>query len=182
MRVKPLIAIPLIAIALAGCSAQQPAPQASTATAEEKPLFTTDEEALAAAQAAYAHYLEVSDQIARDGGANPERLKGLVSNVLLAESTDFAEQIFKQGLHSEGSSLTDTFHIQGRSGNGSEEIISSYVCLRLSQVRIIDESGLDVTPSTRQDSLPMLLSFSINQKTQNLILDSSEVWTGSNFC
>ena len=52
MRVKPLIAIPLIAVALAGCSTEQPAPKETTAAADQKPLFASDEEALAAAQAA----------------------------------------------------------------------------------------------------------------------------------
>lgn len=182
MRVKPLIAVPLIAIALAGCSTQQPTEETSTAAAQEQPLFSSDEEALAAAQVAYANYLEVSDQIARDGGANPQRLKGLVSDELLDSSSDFANQILSQQLIAVGQSQTDSFHVQSRSISSEGETISIYVCLRLSGVRILDVSGQDVTPASRQDSLPMLLTFKADRSEPKLVLDSSEVWTGTNFC
>jgi hypothetical protein len=176
MRVKPLIAIPLIAIALAGCSAQQPAPQASTVTAEEKPLFATDEEALAAAQAAYAHYLEVSDQIARDGGANPESLKEVLSSQQYElEASSFKSYVSKQ-IHSTGQMSFDSLHIASLGINN----LSTYLCLDSSQSRVIDNAGIDVTPSERVDRWPLLVSF--ETKNGLLIVSGSETWPGTNFC
>lgn len=176
MRVKPLIAVPLIAIALAGCSTQQPTEETSTPAAQEQPLFSSDEEALAAAQAAYANYLEVSDQIARDGGANPERLKGLVSAQLFEEQKAGYLDVKNSGLLAQGSSHFDNFSIQ----SASADSISNYVCLRLSEIRVFDDLGTDVTPSGRNDNLPLELWWqAIGGK---LVLEKSEVWTGKNFC
>ena len=177
MRVKPLIAIPLIAIALAGCSAQTPTPQETTAATEQKPLFATDAEALAAAEAAYANYLEVSDQIARDGGANPERLKGLVSEDQYAiEIQNFAEYS-KAGFHSTGNSTFDTFHIS----NSNQNDFSSYLCVDVSTSRVINSEGIDVTPTTRSDRWPLVVNFSFRTDGTALI-SGSETWTGTNFC
>lgn len=176
MRVKPLIAIPLIAIALAGCAAQQPTPQQNSVAEEQKPLFSSDEEALAAAQAAYATYLEVSDQIARDGGANPERLNGLVSSSMLESQFQTYSSVLKSGLKAVGNSTFDHFALQKWDSNS----ISNYVCLNVEQIRVVDSSNNDQTPSDRPDLLPLSLSWSVSNGF--LILESSDVWTGENFC
>ncbi|MEY4533287.1 MAG: hypothetical protein RI926_1056 [Actinomycetota bacterium] len=176
MHLKPLIAIPLIAIALAGCSTQQPEPQASSTSAEEKPLFASDEEALAAAQAAYAHYLEVSDQIARDGGANAERLKGLLSDELMSSQLNTYSSVSKAGLKAIGASVFDRFQLQSWNG----EKLSNYVCLNVENIKVFDGLQVDRTPSDRPDLLPMSLSWSTNGG--KFVLESSDVWTGENFC
>ena len=79
------------ALLLGGCTPQsepvrpKPSPSAS-------PIFASDDEALAAATKAYAAYLEVSDEIAQDGGKNPERIGGFVSaDWLPSEISDFGE-------------------------------------------------------------------------------------------
>lgn len=176
MRVKPLIAIPLIALALAGCSAQQPAPKETTAAAEQKPMFATDEEALAAAQAAYTNYLEVSDQIARDGGANPERLKGLLSSEqYLLEVNSFQNYVSK-AIHSSGLTTFDSLHL----AESDAARISAYLCLDSSQSRVLDVNDKDVTPSNRVDRWPLLIHF--EYLNGNLVLSGSDTWTGTNFC
>jgi hypothetical protein len=145
-------------------------------------LFSSDEEALAAAEAAYANYLRVSDQIARDGGANPERLKGLVSEDLFLNSSDFAQQIREKGLLTIGQSEFKNFHLQKRLLTSESEEITTYLCLNVGDVRILDLAGGDVTPADRQDVLPMVISFSATKSSPNLIIESSDVWAGTNFC
>ena len=177
MRVKPLIAVPLIALALAGCSAQQPVPQQNSVSVEEKPLFASDEEALAAAQAAYANYLEVSDQIARDGGANPERLNGLVTSVQYSSELENYRSYSQAGLHASGTSTFDSFHIS----NPDLENFSAYVCVDVSSSRVIDFSGKDVTGVGRADRWPLVVSFSFDGNG-NALISGNETWTGTNFC
>ena len=175
MRVKPLIALPLIAIALAGCSAQQPAPKETTAAADQKPLFASDEEALAAAQAAYANYLEVSDQIARDGGANPERLKGLVSpDQYLSEVEPFTAMV-KEGSAQTGQSGFDSFHLQ----SVTSDEVTAYLCLDNSNVSMTTTSGETKSPSTPR--WPLLVKFNLDSNNK-LVLSGSETWSGTNFC
>ena len=142
MRFPALIAVPAIALALAGCSTQEPAAQPTSST-EVKPLFASDEEALAAAEAAYTNYLQVSDQIARDGGANPERLKGLVSTELYEEQLTGYRDVESKGLRAIGGSYFDEFKLQ----ENSSDFISTYVCLRLAQIQVIDSTGATVTPA-----------------------------------
>lgn len=177
MRLKPLIAIPLIAIALAGCSMPQPEPQSSSTSAEEKPLFASDEEALAAAEAAYAHYLEVSDQIARDGGANPERLKGLVTPGQYIIELQNYKEYSQSGLRSSGTSAFDSFHIS----NSDFNRFSTYLCVDVSNSKVLDASGLDVSPSNRENRWPLVVSFSFDSKW-NALISGNETWTGKNFC
>ena len=176
MRTKPLIAIPLIAIALAGCSAQPPAPKEATAAPEQKPLFATDAEVLAAAEAAYANYLEVSDQIARDGGANPERLKGLLSGDQYQSEVTSYQNYVSKGIHSSGQMTFDSLHI----ASSDSQNVSAYLCLDSSQSRVIDSAGNDVTPSSREDRWPLLVTF--ESKNGALVISGSETWTGTNFC
>lgn len=176
MRVKPLIAIPLIALALAGCSAQKSQPKESTTAAEQKPMFATDEEALAAAQAAYANYLEVSDQIARDGGANPERLKGLVSAQLLTESEGVFSDYLEKSIAVEGQTAFDSLHVAGISSKSA----SFYVCLDVGGTRLVSANVGDVTPAGRQSRLPII--FEISKTGGAFTIESSEVWSGRNYC
>lgn len=175
MRFPALIAVPAIALALAGCSAQEPATQPTTST-EVKPLFSSDEEALAAAEAAYANYLQVSDQIARDGGANPERLTSILSqSQYQIEKASFDGYVSKQ-IHSSGEMRFDSIHLS----NSGEDGVSVYLCLDSSQSRVLDSSNIDVTPSERVDRWPLLVSF--QNVDGKLIISGSETWTGKNFC
>ena len=177
MRVKPLILIPIVAVALAACSTQATTKPETTQAATEKPLFATDEQALAAAQAAYANYLEVSDQIARDGGANPERLKGLVSGDLYKDEAAGFQEIGNSGSQAVGSSSFDTLHLQSMDSKS----ISTYLCIDHSQIHLQNSKGDDVTSPTRIDRYPLLVTFTF-QPDQTLIIESSETWSGQNFC
>ena len=175
MRVKPLIAIPLIALALAGCSAQQPAPQQNSVSVEEKPLFVSDEEALAAAQAAYANYLAVSDQIARDGGANPERLKGLVSESMYQSEKATLDSFIEKQIVMNGQTTFDSSHVQEVTQNS----VSMYLCLDTSSAGLSSISGT-VNQATAS-RWPLIVTMS-NNGSGNLVLADSQTWSGTNFC
>ena len=176
MRVKALILVPLVAVTLTACAAQVTPAPTSTEAVTEKPLFATDEEALSAAQAAYANYLEVSDQIARDGGANPERLEGLVSPELYKESADVFKSYLSNSSHVDGSTQFDSLHISEITTSSA----SYYVCLDVSNTRILSSIGMDQTPPDRPSRIPLI--FQIQKASNNFTIESSEVWTGRNFC
>ena len=175
MRVKPLIAIPLIAIALAGCSAQQPSPKETTAAADQKPLFASDEEALAAAQAAYANYLEVSDQIARDGGANPERLKDVVTADMYLSEKSTMDSYVEKNIFMQGNTLFDTSHIQ----SVTDHAVTMYLCLDTSQAGLSNLEGPVI--GNTSDRWPLLVTMSADS-SGTLLLSDSQTWSGTNFC
>ena len=175
MRVKPLILIPIVAVALAACSTQATPKPESTQAASEKPLFATDEEALAAAQAAYANYLEVSDQIARDGGANPERLKGVVSSSQYEEEISPFDQLSSSGETMSGSSTFDKLHIQAVSSKS----VTAYLCLDNSRLVLNKSDGTQQQSSNPK--WPLLVTFT-ESSNGSIVLSGSETWTGTNFC
>jgi hypothetical protein len=164
-------------VSVAGCAAAPTAsPAGSSAPSAAAPLFASDAEALAAATAAYSKYLEVSDQIARDGGANPERLKPYVSASLLEQQVKEYQAIAGKALHAAGSSSFNSLKLQSRTVSG----VSAYVCLDVSGLRVLNAANSDVTPSSRQSKIP--LSISVASATSGFLVDSSDVWTGTNFC
>ena len=175
MRVKPLIAVPLIAIALAGCSTQQPTQETSTSVAQEQPLFSSDEEALAAAQAAYANYLEVSDQIARDGGANPERLKGLVSESMYQSEKATLDSFVEKQIVMNGQTTFDSSHVQEVTQNS----VSIYLCLDTSSAGL--SSNSETVNQATASRWPLIVTMS-KSGSGNLVLADSQTWSGTNFC
>lgn len=176
MRLLPVLAISIASLTLVGCSTTTPEAIPTSSSVEQAPAFASDEEALAAAQAAYAEYLSVSDQIARDGGSNPERLKPLVSGDQYSQEINSFEAYSSGGLRSVGEMTFDTFHKAGQ----DQSDISFYLCLDSSQSRVFNELGEDVTPHERVDRWPMYVTFSINKS--KLLVASSETWSGQNFC
>ena len=175
MRAKPLIAIPLLAIALAGCSAQPPTSKETTSANEQKPLFATDAEALAAAEAAYANYLEVSDQIARDGGANPERLKGLVTPEMYLSEKSTLDSYAKKSIVMSGKTLFDTGHIQ----SVTENSVSMYLCLDTSEAGLSAPEG--PVNGSSINRWPLIVTMSV-VSSGKLLLADSQTWPGTNFC
>ena len=69
---------------LAGCGGGDPIPTLPP-TPSATPIFASEEEALAAAEDAYAAYRGMSDQISAEGGANPERIAPFVTESRLAD-------------------------------------------------------------------------------------------------
>ena len=120
-------------------------------------MFASDEEALAAAELAYRNYIAVSDQIANDGGAGAERLEPFVSEELYRQQAQEYADVLSQGLRATGASTFDTFNLE--SYDTESGVIRAYVCIRVSNIRVVDMAGLDVTPSTRNNDLPLQIAF-----------------------
>lgn len=175
MRLLPVLAISIASLTLVGCSTTTPEAIPTSSSVEQAPAFASDEEALAAAQAAYAEYLSVSDQIARDGGANPERLRDIVSPNLYKEMESAFNSMKDDGLHSVGVTTFDSLHIEKRDDNSA----SIYLCVDVSQNLLFNTTGENVTPSSRMNRVPLVVNFVFNGAP---IIEASEVWSGANYC
>ncbi|MBK5239106.1 MAG: hypothetical protein JJE28_08380 [Actinomycetales bacterium] len=182
-RVAVLCLATLAVFVLAGCSnIAQPAPPQASLVVEATPMFASDEEALAAAEAAYRNYIDVSDQIARDGGAGLERVKSFVTRNVFSQDREASALYTSGNLHASGSTGVDSFRAQTLRITDSESILDAYVCLRFDTLRILDISENDVTPSTRSNNLPLVIKLVATEPTSDFLLSASEVWTGTNFC
>jgi hypothetical protein len=180
MRIRSTVALGALVLALSGCvptAEPHPIPPTPTVT----PVFATEEEALAAAEAAYREYLAVSDAIAADGGANPERLRPLVTDEYFDEvSSSFLA--YEQGrLHTRGTSKFQDFNLASLDQTSNSASIDAYVCLLVGDVRVFDTSDHDVTPIARRDRLPLQITL-LSNGNDKLQLTRSESWSGEDFC
>ena len=178
MRALTTIAAVAIGVMLlSGCLPQQPtAPPPPEPTAA--PIFASDEEALAAATAAYSAYLAMSDLIAADGGANPERLEPFVTADRLVEDVAQFVEFAGSGRHLTGMTLFDSVSLQ----RFDDQMVAVYLCIDVSAVRLLDSANEDITPVDRPDRIPLEVGFETATKSGRLPLAYSDVWQEGSFC
>ncbi len=176
-----LAAAGAVALLLSGCTGGAPAASPSPSADAAEPIFATDEEALAAAVEAYEAYMAVDAQIGEDGGSDPERILGVVSEEysldVIAEYEDLADHGYKVT----GTSTIDTTSLVEKAGNESHAVVTIYACVGVGTTRIIDAGGIDITPVNRDPETPLVLVFA-GTNADELKLTRSDLWTGSDFC
>ncbi|WP_157487651.1 hypothetical protein [Leifsonia sp. Root112D2] len=166
----------LLALAmLSGCVPA--ATHTSTPTPEATPLFATDDEALAAATKAYAAYLKMSDTIAHDGGAHPERIKAVAMAAALSESLKGFAEYRDAKAHSQGLRSFDSLQLQSI----QSEAVTFYVCDDVSKVDVLDDSGASLVSPSRNPRTPFLVTAS-SKSASSLLISSRAVWEGKNLC
>ena len=181
-RTRTAVAITAVAlVALSGC-APEPSPIVPEPTSTTPPLFASDEEALAAAEEAYREYLRVSATISSEGGKDPERIAPLVSPDLKEQTVESSRLLLDQGRRTVGEYSFDSASLQqyADAGDGTAQIVA-YMCTDVTAVRILAADGADVTPN-RPNRLPLELVFSATGPPTELILESSDLWSGEDFC
>ena len=185
MRIPPLavgLAV-VVTLLLSGCLPLEPT-VSPTPRPSSTPVFASEEEALAAAEAAYARYLEVSDAIAADGGANPERLQQLATPEWFLQEQVAFEEFASSGNHQTGSTSFRNSELQQLidEGGGAASVVM-YVCLDASATRIVDGGGVDVTPANRPTSVSLEVTFDVpSADPSHLRLANNEPWPGESFC
>jgi hypothetical protein len=167
----------LLALPLSACTtaAQDPPP---THTASASPLFTSDADALKAATDAYAAYQRTSDEIAHDGGADPERITTYVTQEQLTRELEGFAAFRTSNRHTTGKSTFDSATLARRDLAHGE--LEMYLCQDLSKTKVLDEHDSEVRIAGRRLRLPMDIQFvRIDGK---LLISRSEVWSGKDFC
>ena len=150
-------------------------------TPTSTPIFASEEEALAAAEAAYAAYNEVSALVTSEGGIAPERLAPFVTEAQLQDELETATLYREQGIHTEGRASLIRTELQQFSESGDVVDVVIYACLDIEAVRVIDASGTDVTPVDRAALVALEIAFE-GREPGPLLLASSDLWSDSSFC
>jgi hypothetical protein len=176
------VAAAIVVTGLAGCAPDSPTPDRSP-SATATPVFASDAEALTAAEAAYAAYLKVSDEIAHDGGANPERLSEVATGQIEKDDLAGFQEFRKNGWHSSGASQLKSARLQfidSRGGVASAQAVSVYLCEDISGVDVLDDLGNSVVSTSR----PAYQSFQVafNLVAGVLIPSDREPWPDSSLC
>jgi len=167
---------------LPGCTGDAPivlpSPESSTA-----PVFATDEEALAAAEVAYGEYLEASNAITGKKAADPQDIAPHIHPEYLPEILDSIQDLREKRLHSSGPLTVDSVTLQQYEDDLQGPVtVAVYLCVDASNARLLNESKEDVTPANRADRVPLEVTFESEERTSNLLMKSSDMWTGDDFC
>ncbi|QDE35413.1 hypothetical protein FIV50_11830 [Microbacterium foliorum] len=149
------VAVVLVAIALGqllGC-APGPAP-VPTPT----PAFASEEEAFAAAEEVYRAYFDALSARAR-GDSEPDPQEFLTS--LALESDIEAQRSLREwGLRASGEAKILSFRGTEASVGEPTAKVEGMVCIDVSEFRVVDAGGIDVTPPDRGDVVAQLVEFS----------------------
>ncbi|TFD61017.1 hypothetical protein E3T39_07915 [Cryobacterium suzukii] len=160
------------------------APSDAAAPTEVPPVFASDEDALAAATAAYAAYEALSDSITAEGGTGGDRIASAASTTYLPDLLNGFDGFSKKGLLSRGASTYDSARLIRSSVETHGGVsIELYLCSDISAVRLFNLAGVDVTPPQRTNRIPLQVGFiSSAAEPSLLLLDKEDVWSGKNFC
>ncbi|MFB4351206.1 hypothetical protein [Microbacterium sp. CR_7] len=140
-----------LASALAGCgTSSAPAPTPTTA-------FASEAEAFAEAEKVYRAYNEAGN--ARNAGlTEPEPQQFLVGEAL-ERDIDAQNTFAANGLSVTGEVVVAGFNPVSADTNDSRASVIGIVCLDVSQVALLDASGVDVTPADRPDVVAQQVTF-----------------------
>ncbi|MBH0115767.1 hypothetical protein I6E52_02780 [Salinibacterium sp. NG253] len=180
MRQPNLLRLSIGALLLASLSGCVPSdattPPAPTSTFVAP--YATDEEALAAAEEAYAEYTRVVGEILQDGGANPTRLESVAVGAFLDASVDGLEEFAAKGGQASGDVRNNAFELQRYSPRGSTaEVITVYLCSNVSGLDLTDQDGNSLVSDDRPDESTMQVTFDFSVERQLLLVSDVEVWS-----
>lgn len=141
----------LMIAGLSGCTPEpEPTPTPTAA-------FASEEEAFAAAEEVYRAYNDAGNARLR-GEESPDPQDFLVGTALEGD-IDATNLLSEQGLHAEGSIVLSAFSGAAFKATGAEATIVATVCLDVSDTRVVNSTGQDVTPSTRPSVVGQSVTF-----------------------
>jgi hypothetical protein len=170
------------ALAATGCTPE--APRAETPTPTSTPLFASDEEALAAAEEAYAAYLAVVDEVLSEGGLNPDRIQSAAGEEALAQAIADAREFSAAGYRTTGTTSLVSISLQFHNAHavGDEEVVRAYVCEDVSQVDLLDRDGKSLVSPTRPNVTPFEAAFIRSEPGRDLVVSSRQIWDDVSVC
>ena len=186
-RAHPLPVVMLafsIALGMSGCVAPTPDPTPITSAAPSpSPLFDSDEEALAAATAAYAAYLAAADAVTAAGARDVTPLAPFLTPAYFESQLAGYQEFAAKGLRTTGATTFQPPKVQSvvTTDDGNAEVLI-YLCVDVSAVLVVDVAGSNVTPPDRTDQYPLLVTLRGADRSTTLRVQNSETWTGANFC
>ncbi len=181
---RPALAALAIALVvpLAACTEATRIPDAEPSSAVA-PLFASDEEALAAATAAYEEYLLLSNSITENPDSEIELLREATTSEYFEEVESAVQSLREQGLVTMGTTQLQSAQLQQHFQDlDGQAVVIMYACIDVSAVRVLDATGTDQTPAEREELVNLEVEFQSSVEDDNLRISRSDVWTGGSLC
>ncbi len=171
------------AASVVGCAHQQP-PVVPTSVPTVRPVFANDAEALAAAKKAYGAYVRASDAISAKGGRDPSRIAPFVTASWLPSELEGLRSLSDRDEREVGPMTYTDMRLQSESTmRPNMALVRVYLCADVSQTRLLNRNGIDVTPSARRSVYGMVISFeSARTDPRTLLVSGGDLWSGKDFC
>jgi hypothetical protein len=153
-----IIALALTSALVVGCSpAPEPTPTPTAA-------FASEEEAFAVAEGVFHKY--------NDAGNAGDDTSVFLTGAALERDIEFDRYLKEQDLMLSGTSIVESFAGTGLTNDGVVATVTADVCLDISQTRLLDSVGIDVTPTQRPPKWLLVVKFT-GSKSEMLITDSA---------
>jgi hypothetical protein len=171
------------ALAATGCTPEAPRANEKP-TPTSTPLFASDEEALAAAEEAYATYLAVVDRVLGEGGSDPDRLRSSARGEALEQAIADANEFNAKGYRTTGTTSLQSTSLQFHNAYApdGEVVVRAYVCEDVSQVDLLGKDGTSLVSPARPDLTPFEAAFIRSEQGGSLVVSSREVWGDVSVC
>ncbi|MFB4351204.1 hypothetical protein [Microbacterium sp. CR_7] len=157
------LALGAVAVLLGMLSACAPPPGP---TPSPTPAFATEEEAFAAAEKVYREYVEAANR----GGKDSAFLAGKA----LESEIETNRYLKANDLVLEGSLLINDVHGVSATFDTPVAEVLLEICVDVSQSRVLNSAGADVTPPSRAGTWLLLVTF-VGTRDHLLVSDSSPV-------
>ena len=175
-NLAPLTIGVLLLASLSGC-APSGTPESPEPTATFVAPYATDEEALAAAEEAYAEYTRVMLASYRKGVTDPTPLSDVASGEHLAELLEEFEERVADGRYILGEESFDQMVLQRYSRDGArQEVIAVYLCDDLSELAIYRD-GQKIGPEEPLSTMTMQVVFDLSSDSEALLVSSRDIWS-----
>lgn len=175
-----LLALGLL-IVISGCSS--PAiEQSDRPGADPAPAFANEEEAFSAASSAFESYVRALDEVASSPQSGVAPLEALVGERQARSLAASAQRLEERGLRGEGTTRFDGLRLESFRNDDRAEVMV-FLCLDVSDTRVLDSDGVDVTPTDRAERSPVhVVLRAADVGSSDLVVEEIETWTGDDFC
>lgn len=169
-----------LSLSLAAC-APDPAPITLPPQPTSTPLFASDEEALAAAEEVYVAYWIAADAVGHGGWTSLEPLESVLTPEELEAELVTARELSDADYRLVGNTFARLAQLQSVKSDSVHTVVVAYGCIDISDTRLLNDAGKDVTPSGRDEVLALEVTF-VSDPDGLLKIDGSERWPDSSFC
>ncbi|PWB96907.1 hypothetical protein [Homoserinimonas hongtaonis] len=173
-RLLGAIAATAAVLTLIGCSTE-PTPPA-TPSHSTAPLFSSDDEALAAAEAALTAYWDMSNLILQEGGGGGERIQPLVGAEWAEGELAKFESFSAAGRRQVGEVNVASVELRQLYREHSVTVIEVIACVDYSNQTLLESDGTELSLPGIPDRLPFVVVVQADRE-RNARISGMEPWS-----